>query len=185
MNKTLCVCVVVALAISMASAQTKTTMTGKCPKPTMEQSVPAGDQQGHSFMIAQGTCTITGSVNGAMAKQGAFAEHLDANATNFRNAGIYAVTFDSGDKVYYKYEGTGTMKDGAFAAGTNKYQIEGGTGKMQGIHGTGNCKLTSTGDGGLDYSCTGTYTMGMPTGNTSRGQGRTSGTGAAPIVKPR
>ena len=50
------------------------------------------------------------------------------------------------------------MKDGAFQTGTNKYQIAGGTGK-KGIKGSGGCKLTGKPDGGLDYACTGEYTL--------------------------
>jgi len=184
MNKTLCVCVVVALAMCAATAQTKTTMTGKCAKPSMEQKVPAGDKEGHAFMIAQGTCSVTGSVNGAVGKQGVFAEEVEATPDSIKNRGVYVVTFDSGDKVYYRYEGMATMKNDAYESGTNKYQIEGGTGKLQGIHGSGSCKLTGNSDGTLDYSCTGTYTMGMPTGNSSRGQGRTPGTTKSPIHNP-
>ncbi|HZP24969.1 MAG TPA: hypothetical protein VFB04_16110 [Terriglobales bacterium] len=172
--RTGCICAVVALAVAMGSAQTKTTMTGKCNKPDVRQSVPAGDQQGHVFMVAQGQCTITASLNGAVAKQGNFSEELEGTSTNMNNRGIYTVTFDSGDKAYFKYQGSGTMKDGAMQTATNKWEIIGGTGKMQGINGTGGCKLTGNKDGGVDYSCTGTYHMGMPTGNNSRGKGRTT-----------
>jgi hypothetical protein len=76
-----------------------------------------------------------------------------------KNWGVFVETFDSGDKVFYNYQGTGTMKDGTFQAGTNKYQISGGTGKMKGIKGSGTCKLTGGADGGLDYSCEGEYTL--------------------------
>ena len=172
--RTGCVCVVVALGVAVASAQTKTTMTGKCNKPDVRQSVPAGDQEGHTFMVVQGQCTITGNVNGAVAKQGNFSEEVDATPTSMSNRGVYVATFDNGDKVYYKYQGTATMKDGAVQTGSNKYEIAGGTGKMQGINGSGACKLTGNSDGGLDYSCTGTYHVGMPTGNNSRGKGRTT-----------
>jgi hypothetical protein len=172
--RTMGISVVVVLAVIAASAQTKTAMTGKCSKPQTQQSVPAGDQEGHVFMVAQGTCSITGSVNGAVAKQGNYSEEVEATPTTMKNRGVYVVTFDSGDKVYYQYEGSATMKDGAYQAGTNKYQIAGGTGKLQGVNGSGSCKLTGAGDGGLQYTCTGMYHMGPPTGNNSRGKGRTT-----------
>jgi len=176
-----CVCVLMAVAAAMSAAQTKTTMTGTCGKPDVQQSVPAGDQPGHMYMVSQGKCSTTGSINGAMAKQGMYSEEIDANATQMKNQGVYMVTFDSGDKVYYKYQGMATMKDGAYQAGTNKYEIAGGTGKMAGIHGSGSCKLTGKGGDNIDYSCTGTYQIGMAMGGGSRGQGRATAPDQAPI----
>jgi len=154
-----CVCAVVALAVAMASAQTKSTLSGKCGKADVQQSVPAGDQQGHAFTLAQGKCTVMGDVGGAAGKDGVFSEHGDVSATHMKNWGVFVESFDSGDKVFYSYQGTGTMKDGAFQSGTNKYQITGGTGKMKGIKGAGTCKLTGAADGGDDYSCSGVYTL--------------------------
>ena len=159
-SRTVCVCVVFALAVAMASAQTKASMSGKCGKADVQQRIPAGDQQGHAFTLAQGKCTAMGDVNRAAGKEGAFSEHGDVTATHMKNWGVFVETFDSGDKVIYNYQGTGTMKDGAFQTGTNKYQIAGGTGKMKGIKGSGTCKLTGNSDGGLDYSCSGEYTLG-------------------------
>jgi hypothetical protein len=76
----------------------------------------------------------------------------------------------SGDKIFYNYQATGTMKDNAFQAEENKYQITGGTGKMKGIKGAGTCKTTGTADGGLEYTCTGEYTLAgtAPVKNRSR-----------------
>jgi hypothetical protein len=158
--RTMCVCAVVALAVAMASAQTKTSLSGKCGKPDVQQNIPAGDQQGHAFTLAQGKCSATGDVGGAAGKEGAFSEHGDVTAMHMKNWGVFVETFDNGDKIIYNYQGTGTMKDGAFQAGTNKYQIAGGTGKMKGIKGSGTCKLTGTSDGGTDYSCSGEYALG-------------------------
>lgn len=158
-TRILCICGIFALALT-ASAQTKTTMSGKCSKPDVQQSIPAGDQEGHVFMLGQGKCTVTGSVNGAAGKSGAFSEHADATPTHIRTWGVYTVTFDNGDKIYYNYQAVGTMKDGTLQTETNKYQLAGGTGKMKGLKGSGNCKLTGTSDGGVDYSCTGEYSSG-------------------------
>jgi len=154
-----CVSAVVALAVAMASAQTKTSISGTCSKPDLQQSVPTGDQPGHAFTLAQGKCTSKGEVGGAMSKEGAFSEHGDVTPTHMKNWGVFVETYDSGDKIFYNYQGIGAMKDGAFRTGTNKYQISGGTGKMKGIKGSGTCKLTGTADGGTDYLCTGEYTL--------------------------
>ncbi|MGH9703625.1 MAG: hypothetical protein ACRD4K_09640, partial [Candidatus Acidiferrales bacterium] len=72
---------------------------------------------------------------------------------------VYVETYDSGDKVFYNYQTTATVKDGVMQTGSNKYQISGGTGKMKGIKGMGSCKLSGTAEGGVEFDCTGTYTL--------------------------
>jgi len=156
MNKTLGVCGVVALAIAVGAAQAKPSMTGTCSKADVQQNIPAGDKEGHAFALAQGKCTVKGMVNGVAAKEGAYSEHADVTPTGFKNWGVYTVTFDNGDKIFYTYQGMATMKDGNYQSGTNRYQVAGGTGKMSGVKGTGSCKLTGKPDGSIDYSCTGT-----------------------------
>ena len=155
----LCVCVLFALVVAMASAQSKNSFSGKCGKPDVMHSIPAGDQPGHVFTLAQGKCSSKGEVGGAMSKEGMFTENGDAAGNRVKTWGMFVETYDSGDKIFYNYQTTGTTKDGVFQTGTNKYQIAGGTGKMKGIKGSGTCKLTGAADGGLDYSCSGEYTL--------------------------
>jgi len=159
-SKLLCTCVLLAVAAVPASAQTKNTFSGKCGKADMVQSVPAGDKDGHVFMIQQGKCTTEkGEVGGAKSKDGVFSEHDEAMGTHSKAWGLYVETYDSGDKIFYSYQGTATTKDGALVTGANKWELTGGTGKMKGIKGMGSCKLTGTEGGGLDYTCTGEYTL--------------------------
>jgi hypothetical protein len=157
--KILCCCAVFAFVATITPAQTKQSMSGKCSKPDVMQSVPAGDQPGHVFTLAQGKCATKGEVGGVASKEGAFSEHGDETGTHSKASGVYVETFDSGDKIFYNYQATATLKDGAMQTGQNKYQITGGTGKMKGIKGSGTCTTTGTADGGLDYSCTGEYTL--------------------------
>jgi len=158
--KLLCTCVLFAVAVVAASAQTKHTFSGKCAKADMAQSVPAGDKDGHMFMIQQGKCTTDkGELGGAKSKDGVFSEHDEAMGTHTKAWGVYVETYDSGDKIFYTYQGTGTSKDGALVTGANKWQLSGGTGKMKGIKGMGSCKLTGNASGGEDYECTGEYTL--------------------------
>jgi hypothetical protein len=152
-------CLVVALAVATGSAQTKSTMSGKCEKPKVQQSISIPDQQGHTLTLAQGSCTVAGDMGGAAGKVGVYSEHADVKGNQLRNWGVYVETLASGDKVFYDYQSTGTLKDGMLVSATNKYQISGGTGKAKGIKGSGTCKLTGTADGGTDYSCSGEYTM--------------------------
>jgi hypothetical protein len=152
-------CALFAIAAAATPGQTKHSFSGKCGKADVVQSIPAGDKDGHTFMLQQGKCESTGKVGGAKSKEGNFSEHNEAAGTRVKGWGVYVETFDSGDKIFYNYQTTATTKDGAFASGSNKYQITGGTGKMKGIKGMGTCKLTGNGNGGLDYACEGEYTI--------------------------
>jgi hypothetical protein len=154
--KILCGFAVFAFAVAMTSAQPSTTTSGKCSKPDVQQSIPTGDHEGHTFALTQGKCTTKGEMGGAQSKEGMFSEHQDISGNHVKAWGVYVETFDSGDKIFYTYQATGTMKDGAYQGG-NKYQVTGGTGKMKGLKGSGTCKNTSTGDGGSEYTCTGEF----------------------------
>lgn len=156
--KILCGFAVFAFAVAMTSAQPSITTSGKCGKPDVQQSIPTGDHEGHVFALAQGKCATKGEVGGAQSKEGMFSEHQDISGKHVKVWGIYVETFDSGDKIFYTYQATGTVKDGAFSGG-NKYLVTGGTGKLKGIKGSGTCKNAGTADGGSEYTCTGEYTL--------------------------
>jgi hypothetical protein len=151
----LCGCSVFALSLAATtSAQTKNSFSGKCDNPDVTQSIPAGDAEGHTFSLASAKCTATGNVNGMAAKDGVYAEHQDVTAKQVKAWGVYVESFEGGDKIFYNYQSVLPEKA---ASGTNKYQIIGGTGKMKGIKGSGNCML----DAG-NYACTGEYTVAAP-----------------------
>ena len=157
--KILCACALFAFAVVATPAQTKTTMSGKCDKPSMAQSAPAGDKDGHAFMLQQGSCTAGGDVGDAKGKSGMFTEHDDATGTHVTGWGMYVETLDSGDKIFYSYVTKASTKDNMITTGGNTYKITGGTGKMKGIKGSGTCTLKGESDGGLSYDCSGDYTM--------------------------
>lgn len=158
--KAVCICAMLAMAAASAPAQTKQSFSGKCAKPEVLQTLPAGDKEGHAYLLQQGKCeTATGEVEGAKSKQGAFAEHGESTATRIQGWGTYVESYDSGDKIFYAYHTTAAVKDGVITTGGNTYQIAGGTGKMKGIKGSGTCKLKGNADGSLDFACTGEYTM--------------------------
>ena len=157
--KMLCGFAVFAFAVAVTPAQTNLSMSGTCSKPDVMQSVPAGDRDGHVFTVAQGKCTTKHEMNGAMSQGGAFSEHGEVSGSHSMSSGVYVETFDSGDKIFYNYHGTETMKGDAMVTASNKWQITGGTGKMKGIKGSGNCKFTPAADGASDYTCTGEYTQ--------------------------
>ncbi len=70
--RVLCGCVGFALVVAMASAQTKVSSSGKCGKPDIQQSIPAGDKAGHVFALTQGKCVTMGEVGGVKIKEGMF-----------------------------------------------------------------------------------------------------------------
>jgi len=159
-RKVLCAFVFVAVALAAASAQTKFAFSGKCGKADNVQSIPAGDKEGHTFMIQQGKCTTDkGEIGGAKSKDGAYSEHDDAMGNRVKGWGVYVENYDSGDKIFYDYQGTVMTKDGAVVSGNNTWRMTGGTGKMKGIKGSGSCKFTPGEGGGQNYDCTGTYTQ--------------------------
>jgi hypothetical protein len=158
--KVFCGCALFAFVVALTPAQTKSSMSGKCGKPDVQQNIPAGDSANHVFTLAQGKCETKGKVDGAASKEGAFSEHGEVTGDRSKVSGVYVETFDGGDKIFYTYQNSVTLKDGAPQAGQGKYQISAGTGKMKGIKGSGTCKITPNANGGIDYSCTGEYTLG-------------------------
>ena len=158
--KLLCVCAVLAISAAPAAAQSKQSFTGKCGKPEGVQTIPAGDKEGHVFMIQQGKCeTATGEMEGVKSKGGAFAEHGESSATRTQSWGVYTETYENGDELFYDYHTSGAVKDGNITSGGNTYRIIGGTGKLKGVKGSGSCKLKGNADGSLDFTCTGEYTV--------------------------
>jgi len=157
--KILCTCAVLSIAMAV-SAQTKHTFSGKCAKPENTQSIPAGDKDGHVFMVQQGKCTTDkGEIDGAKSKDGMYSEHDEVMGNHMKAGGVYVENYDNGDKIFYSYQGASTMKDGVLTSGSNTWRMTGGTGKMQGIKGNGGCKLTPGEGGGLNYTCTGEFTL--------------------------
>jgi hypothetical protein len=153
-------CVLFTVAASVSSAQTKYSFSGKCAKAENPQSIPAGDKDGHVFMIQQGKCTTDkGALGDIKSKEGMYSEHDEVMGNRLKAWGVYAETYDNGDKIFYDYQGSSTTKDGALVSGSNAWHLAGGTGKMKGIKGTGSCKLTPGEGWGLNYNCTGEYTL--------------------------
>jgi hypothetical protein len=158
--RSISICATLFVATTLLSAQNKLTMTGKCGKADTDQSVPAADMPGHNYAISAGKCTAEGKVGSANAKEGAYAENQDIRGNVMKNWGTYAVTLDDGDKIFMDYQGTDTMKGNQLASGNNRWTITGGTGKMKGAKGVGQCKLAPAGSTDITYTCNGTY--GMP-----------------------
>jgi len=145
------------LVFAAAATAEKIDTKWHCPKQTADHTFDVGDVAGHSYMILQGTCSATSSASGE--KAGAYTEFQELWKASFTGHGRFNVTMDKGDLVYYTYEtkGSSDIKKPA----SNSWKIVGGTGKHKGIKGSGTCSGTQHEDGSSDWTCTGTYSMGM------------------------
>ena len=159
MNKALLVVCVSCLMTSLAVAQTKMSTTVKCAKSSIEQMVPVGDRPNHSFGVTQGSCTSSKpwTIAGVAGKEGVGTSSVEADGAVAKSHGVYVETMANGDKAFYRYELTSTTKDGQVQISGHRWQLEGGTGKLQGAKGKGTCKGSGTADS-MTYECEGEYT---------------------------
>jgi hypothetical protein len=147
----------VALGLA-ASAQTSYTLSGTC-KPFYHSSVPAGDP-GRTFTLERGKCSDKETVGGATATGGQYAERGETTASRSEAAGIYTVTFNTGDKIYYQYDISFVQKGGVVQSGSGTFAAVGGTGKMKGITAKGTCTVSAGPTKGTNnYNCTGQYQL--------------------------
>ena len=153
--------IVFALAVA-ASAQTKISGTQQCAKADQEHSIQIGDRPNHSFGVAHGKCTYTNpmEIAGTQGKETMWTntEELSGGTSHYRGYGVD--TMANGDKVIYRVQGTGTVKDGVLQSADEKWTLVGGTGKLKGVKGKVACKLASAAaDGSSTWDCEGEYEL--------------------------
>jgi len=146
------------VAGSAATAQSKIDTKWHCEKPSANHKFDVGDVPGHSYAIAQGSCTATSSDSGFAEKTGAYTEFQELWKASYTNHGRFNVTMDNGDMAYYTYDGSGATD--ITKPASNKWKIQSGTGKDKGIKGSGTCSGARHDDGSSDWACTGTYSIG-------------------------
>jgi hypothetical protein len=151
----------VCLCAAVSAAQSGKVDNGwSCGKPADAHSIEVGDQPGHTYSIDQIKCTSTkGEFAGVKEKEGTGTEFLEVKGNNATGHGIFVETMANGDKIHFTYQITGTMKDGKFETGSDKFQATSGTGKFKGIKASGSCTGKGNADGGASWACTGTYTI--------------------------
>src|SRR5713101_988106 len=148
-------CVVSGIAL----AQAKSNVQWKCDKPAVQHNIDVGDKPGHAYAIGQINCTaIKGEIAGIKMKSGTGTEFLDVKGDKTTGHGEFVESMENGDKNYYKYEFTGTSKNGAFESGSNKWSMTEGGGKMKGGKASGTCTAKGNADGSTSFDCMGTYT---------------------------
>ncbi len=153
--------IVFALA-AVASAQTKISGTEQCAKPDQEHSIQVGDRPNHSFAISQGKCTWAKpyEIAGIQSKEGVYTDFAEVSGDTSRYRGYYMDTMANGDKAYYRYEGTATLRDGVPQSVEQKWTLVRGTGKLKGIKGKGTDKLkAAAADGSSTWDVEGEYEL--------------------------
>ncbi|MBV9610764.1 MAG: hypothetical protein JO187_14470 [Acidobacteria bacterium] len=104
-------------------------------------------------------CTATkGELAGVKEKSGVGTEFMDIDGDKVTGHGEFVETLENSDKDVFTYQFSGTVKDGAFQSGTDKWTLREGAGKLKGAKGSGSCKGTGNSDQSVTWECTGNYT---------------------------
>jgi hypothetical protein len=160
MRKLMIAGVFLCLSATLALAQGKVENGWACEKASDTHSIAVGDQENHSYTIAQFKCTSTkGEIEGVKEKEGTGTEFAEVMGSDSSGHGIFVETMANGDMIHFKYETKATWKDGQMESGSNKWWATGGTGKFKGIKGHGTCSGKGNPDGSSSFTCSGTYTM--------------------------
>jgi len=149
------------LLTSLSLAQAKVESHWNCGKPSDAHSIDVGDQANHSYAVTKTTCTASKSeVGGVIQNDGIGTQFNETKGDAVTWHGVLVVNAENGDKLHYAYSGKGTLKDGQFQTGTDKWSMIGGTGKFKGGKGEGTCKGKGNADGTATWDCEGTYIPG-------------------------
>jgi hypothetical protein len=135
--------------VATGGAQTKLSGTAQCGKADFQQTIPVGDRAEHSISLQQNKCPWSRplEIGGDKSKGGVNTATGDNNGDSFQVHGFHIATMESGDKAFFRYQGTGTSKDGALLTGKGEWAITGGSGKMKGRKGKGTFSCTPAADG--------------------------------------
>ncbi len=154
--------VLAAVALAAAAvAQTKSSGTIQCAKPDPATSVDVGDKPGHMMGISKSACTWSPGMElaGARTKDGYSVSFNDSVGNKSTSHGTHVSTLDNGDKIFVKFQGAGTLKDGAPQTDAGTWSYLGGTGKLKGIKGKGTYKGKPGADGSMTYEVEGDYQL--------------------------
>ena len=152
--------VAVALAAA-AGAQTKTSGAIQCGKPDSQKPIEVGDKPNHMMGVGKSSCTWSKpmEIAGSKTKDGYSISFDDMTGSKYSGHGVHVSTMDNGDKIYVKFQGGGTLKDGALQADSGTWSYTGGTGKLKGIKGKGTYKGKGNADGSTTYEIEGDYQL--------------------------
>lgn len=149
----------VLLWASLSLATDKVESHWNCAKPSDAHSIDVGDQANHTYTVTKFTCAGSkAQMGGVNQKEGVGTQFDETTGDMTTWHGVFVVTADNGDKIYYAYSGKGALKGGQFQSGTDKWSMAGGTGKFAGGKGEGTCQGKGGANGTATWDCVGTYT---------------------------
>ncbi|MGH9366236.1 MAG: hypothetical protein ACRD3M_01010 [Thermoanaerobaculia bacterium] len=131
-----------------------------CAPAKPEYLIRVGDNPGHAYGLAQGTCTWTKpwQIAGLKNTQGVGTQIQEITGDTTKGRGTFVDTMENGDKAFYNFEFTLLAKGPQVM--DHKWELLGGTGKLQGVKGKGTCTATPAGsDGSWSYDCRGEHTL--------------------------
>ena len=160
-NKLFLVLTIVLTAALVATAQTKTTGTASCAKPAPAYSIDVGDHAGHALSINKTACTWSKpmEIAGLQTKDGYDVVYGDTNGDKVRGTGYHVSNMSNGDKIYVRFQGNDTMKDGRPSTSEGTWSYSGGTGKLKGIKGKGTYKGKADASGNMVFEVEGDYVV--------------------------
>jgi len=150
---------------SLAQAQTKISATALCAAPNPTHVLSVGDTPDHAYAVAQGTCKWTKpwEIGGLKNTEGVGTQIQEVKGETTKVRGTFVDTMGNGDKAFYNFDFTLLAKKTGPEVMNHKWDLTGGTGKLQGVKGQGTCKATPVGsDGSFNYDCSGEYTLPKP-----------------------
>lgn len=139
----------VLMMASVAQAQTKISGSMQCSKPGLKHAIPVGDNLDHTLAVHQVKCTWAKplQIMGLQSKDGVSTAFVEVTGNNSRTTGYHVTAMENGDGLFFRYQGTGTLKDGAAQSEEGKWGIRAGNGKLRGVRGQGIYKCTSNAEG--------------------------------------
>ncbi len=162
MRKLLLIGCSVLLLGSLSLAKDKLVSQWNCGKPSEAHSIDVGDQANHTYAVTKTTCTASkGEVGGVKEKEGVGTQFSETMGDTTTWHGVFVVTAENGDKIHNTYasSGKGTLKDGQFQLGSNKWSMVGGTGKFATVKGEGSCTGKGNADGTATWDCEGVVNL--------------------------
>ncbi len=129
----------VCLVPSVGMAQTKFSGTARCSKPDHEETIKVDDLPNRSFALRQGKCTWSKPriIEGIQEQDGTYAGCSEISGDTFHATGYNIFPMANGDKIYYRYEVTATLKEGVRQNLEARWTIASGTGKFKDVKGNG------------------------------------------------
>jgi hypothetical protein len=148
------------LPVAAAAQGTKISATIVCSPASVVHALPVEGRPDSGYSVSQVKCTSTKpwQIAGVAGKDGVGTGTAANSGNASQSSGTYVETMANGDKGYYKYEFNAILKDGKPEKISNhKWELVGGTGKLNAVKGHGTCTAAVQADGNVVYECQGEY----------------------------